>query len=77
MIDHYRCNQIRFSGRVSVEKECIICMDAERACLLSPCHHLATCQVNLIVIVFNVINAINVINVFFRLVIILPLARSS
>jgi len=37
-------DETKFSGRVSVEKECIICMDAERACLLSPCHHLATCQ---------------------------------
>ena len=44
---------LRFSGRVSVEKECIICMDAERACLLSPCHHLATCQVVTIVMTIS------------------------
>ena len=30
--------------RISVEQECIICMDQERDCLLCPCHHLATCQ---------------------------------
>lgn len=37
-------DETKFSNRVSIEKECIICMDAERACLLAPCHHLATCQ---------------------------------
>ena len=35
----------RFHKRVTVEAECIICMDTERDCLLSPCCHLATCQV--------------------------------
>ena len=34
----------RFNKRISVEQECIICMDEERDCLLAPCHHLATCQ---------------------------------
>ena len=33
----------RFHKRVTVEAECIICMDTERDCLLSPCCHLATC----------------------------------
>ena len=35
----------RFNKKISIEQECIICMDTERDCLLSPCCHLATCQV--------------------------------
>ena len=34
----------RWNKRISIEQECIICMDCERDCLLAPCHHLATCQ---------------------------------
>ena len=41
----------RFHKRVTVEAECIICMDTERDCLLSPCCHLATCQVTTLVLV--------------------------
>jgi len=37
-------DETKFSNRISIEQECIICMDSERACLLAPCHHLATCQ---------------------------------
>ena len=37
-------DETRWSRRISVEQECIICMDCERDCLLAPCHHLATCQ---------------------------------
>ena len=36
----------RFNKKISIEQECIICMDTERDCLLSPCCHLATCQVS-------------------------------
>ena len=37
-------DETRWTKRISVEQECIICMDCERDCLLAPCHHLATCQ---------------------------------
>lgn len=28
---------------ISSEKECVVCMDNERNCVLHPCHHLCTC----------------------------------
>ena len=31
------------SGGYSNEKECVVCMDSERNCVLHPCHHLCTC----------------------------------
>jgi len=37
-------DETKFNKRISIEQECIICMDTERDCLLSPCCHLATCQ---------------------------------
>jgi len=37
-------DQTRYNKGISIEQECIICMDTERDCLLSPCCHLATCQ---------------------------------
>ena len=37
-------DETRWTKRMTVEQECIICMDCERDCLLAPCHHLVTCQ---------------------------------
>ena len=27
----------------TLNAECVICMDRQRACILAPCHHLCTC----------------------------------